>query len=239
VTRALIIDDERLARNELRRLLKAHPAVTVVGEAANAGQARDAIAAHWPDLLFLDIQMPGETGFDLLASLDTAPAVIFTTAYDAYALRAFEVNALDYLLKPIEPDRLAAALEKIHEPPEEPPRSNDSPLLTEEDRVFVKDGERMWFVRLGDVRLFESEGNYTRLYFGTEKPLVYRSLSYLEDRLDPRAFFRASRKHIITLRWVTGLDAWFNGGMIAHLEGGLEAELSRRQAQRFREVMSL
>ena len=169
--------------------------------------------------------------------LTITPVVIFTTAYDEYALRAFEVNALDYLMKPIEPARLAAALARAAEPALPEP---EAPVerLTASDQVFVKDGDRYWFVQLDEVRLFESEGNYTRLFFGHERPLVYRSLSYLEERLDPKMFFRASRKHIINLRWVRKLDAWFNGGLIVELEGGLQAEMSRRQAQRFREMRS-
>lgn len=235
--RTLLIDDERLARRELRRLLAQHPEVTIVGEAAHVAQAQAAIAEHRPDLLFLDVQMPGKTGFDLLAELDAPPAVIFTTAYDQYALQAFEVSALDYLLKPIDPARLAAALAKVTPPTEPPPTATD--VLTSEDRVFVKDGQRYWFVRLSEVRLFESEGNYTRLYLPDGKPLVYRSLSTLEARLDPKAFFRASRKHLLNLRWVTGFDSWFNGGLLAHLDGAPDVELSRRQAQAFRERMSL
>jgi two-component system LytT family response regulator len=235
--KALIIDDERLARNELRRLLRAHPEIAVVGEAANAGEAEAAVERLRPDLLFLDVQMPGRSGFDLLAALDPVPAVIFTTAYDQYALRAFEVSALDYLVKPIEPARLAAAVEKVRAHPPAAPSSGAR--LTADDRVFVKDGDRCWFVRLGDVRLFESEGNYTRLYFGREKPLVYRSLSYLEERLDPKTFFRANRKHILNLKRITSIDAWFGGGLRARLEDGTEIELSRRQAQKFRERMSL
>lgn len=235
--RALLIDDERLARNELRRLLQAHPEVDIVGEAAHAEEAQQAINALKPDLLFLDIQMPGRTGFDLLADLESVPTVIFTTAYDEYALQAFEVNALDYLLKPIEPERLTAALDKATRADTEPPIPSDS--LTEEDRVFVKEGERCWFVRLGDVRLFESIGNYTRLHFDTEKPMVYRSLSALEARLDPKVFFRASRKHIVNMKRIASLEPWFNGKMIAKLEDGEQVEMSRRQAQAFRERMSL
>lgn len=238
--RALLVDDERLARAELRRLLKKHPEVTIVGEAANAEKARSLIEDFGPDLLFLDIQMPGASGFDLLAQLDAVPTVIFTTAYDSYALQAYEVNAIDYLLKPIEPERLAAALTKAeqqHRPLETKPSA--TPLLSSDHQIFVKEGERFWFIRLGSIRLFESEGNYTRLYFDTEHPLIYRSLSYLEERLDPHVFFRTSRKHIVNLRCIDGLDAWFNGGMQIRLQGGQTVEMSRRQAQKFRERMTL
>ncbi|QXD16902.1 LytTR family DNA-binding domain-containing protein [Rhodocaloribacter litoris] len=235
---ALIIDDERLARNELRRLLRAHPDVDVVGEAAEADAAEAAVARLRPDLLFLDVQMPGRSGFDLLEALDPVPAVIFTTAYDRYALRAFEVSALDYLLKPVEPERLATALEKVRT---RLPVPGTAPAdhLTAADRVFVKEGDHCWFVRLGDVRLFESEGNYTRLYFGNERPLIHRSLNALEARLDPKTFFRASRRHILNLTHVVTLTPWFNGGLLVRLDDGHEVEMSRRRARTFREIMEL
>ena len=231
--RALIVDDERLARRELRRLLAAHAQVEIVGEAANAEEARLLIAEQKPELLFLDVQMPGESGFDLLESLDQAPEVIFTTAFDQYALRAFEVSALDYLVKPVEPARLAAAVAKVKAKSEaRPPRKGM-------DQVFVKDGDRCWFVRLSEIGLLESEGNYTRLYFGRERPLIPRSLAQLEERLDGEVFFRASRRHIINLRWIEQVDTAVNGALVARLRGGFEVEMSRRQSQRFKESMTL
>ena len=229
---ALIVDDERLGRAELRRLLGAHPEVEIVGEARDADQAQALIEQLQPDLLFLDIQMPGRSGFELLAQLDRVPLVIFTTAYDDYALRAFEVNALDYLLKPVSPERLAAALARAA-------LRKARPVMEGRQRIFVKDGERCWFVTLSDVALFESEGNYTRLHFGGNRPLVLRSLTYLEERLDQAVFFRASRKHIINLRFVDAIDSWANGGFLVRLKGGMQVEMSRRQAQKFKEVMSL
>ncbi|WP_420456930.1 LytR/AlgR family response regulator transcription factor [Rubrivirga sp.] len=244
--RAVVVDDERLARVELRRLLAAHPEVEVVGEATSAAAARDLLddlaqAGTPPDVLFLDVQMPRETGFDLLAGLGRAPsAVVFVTAYDDHAIRAFEVSALDYLVKPVSPARLAQTLERVASaPPPAPPPADAGPLLGEADRVFVKDGERLHFVRLGDVRLFESEGNYVRLYHGAERPLVLRSLSALEGRLDPAAFFRASRKHVVNLAHVVGVEPWFKGGLRLVLEAGEAVELSRRQAQRFRDQTGL
>jgi two-component system LytT family response regulator len=230
--KALIIDDERLARAELRRLLEKHSEIEIAGEARDAEEALTLIHQLDPELLFLDIQMPGATGFELLEKLDRAPLVIFTTAYDEYALKAFEVNALDYLLKPVAPDRLAAALAKIAS-------LRSRPAVTGDQRIFVKDGDRCWFVELKDIVLLESEGNYTRLYFGGHRPLVLRSLNYLEDRLDPALFFRASRKHILNLKYIDSLDAWANGGFLVRLKGNFEVEMSRRQAQKFKEVMSL
>ena len=190
--KTFIVDDERLARSELKRLLKNFPAIEIIGEAANADEAIERIETARPDLLFLDIQMPGRNGFELLESLTRVPKVIFTTAFDEYALKAFEFNALDYLLKPVEPKRLAAAIGKVEnhqrEEVEKNSRSNSTPL-GDADQIFVKDGERCWFVKLRDVRLLESEGNYTRLYFDRNKPLILRSLNYLEARLDEKPFF--------------------------------------------------
>jgi two-component system LytT family response regulator len=229
---ALIIDDERLARAELRRLLEKHPEVEIVGEARDAEDALAQIGRLEPELLFLDIQMPGDNGFELLEKMDRVPLVIFTTAYDEYALKAFEVNALDYLLKPVAPERLAAALAKIG-------GVKPRPSVGGDQQIFVKDGERCWFVALRDIVLLESEGNYTRLNFGGHRPLVLRSLNYLEDRLDAAIFFRASRKHILNLKFIEAIDAWANGGFLVRLKGNFEVEMSRRQAQKFKEVMSL
>jgi two-component system LytT family response regulator len=241
----LIVDDERLARRELRRLLGEHDGVTVVGEAANADEAEAAVREHEPDLLLLDVQMPGDSGFDLLERLDAVPHVVFVTAYDEYAIQAFEVNALDYLVKPVEPDRLEAALDTVRDrtggadPQAVAAEPEPTSTLTAEDQVFVKDGDHCWFVQLADVRLFEAAGNYTRLYFDHEEPLIHRSLSYLEDRLDPDRFFRASRQHILNLAWVDDVTPWSKGKLKATLKDGTEVELSRRRSKQFREQLSL
>jgi two-component system, LytTR family, response regulator len=235
--KALLIDDERLARNELRRLLAKHPAITIVGEAANADEARTRIGELQPGLVFLDVQMPGDDGFALLESLEPPlPQVIFTTAYDEFAVKAFTCNALDYLLKPVDPDRLAAALEKLVNRPES---GGAPPRLAPEDKVFVREGERCWFVEVKSIRLMESEGNYTRVHFGDAEPQLFRSLNAMEGRLDPKTFFRANRRQIINLSWIERIEPWFSGGLLVHLKGGLRVELSRRQAQAFRERMSL
>ncbi|MBL7985684.1 MAG: response regulator transcription factor [Flavobacteriales bacterium] len=235
--KALIIDDERLARKELAGLLEGYDGIHIVGEAANADEAEERIAELKPDLLFLDINMPGRDGFQLLESLERSPLVIFVTAYDEHALHAFQVNALDYLMKPIDPARLEAAISKLPRP-----KDSDVPerqILGLEDQIFLKDGERCWFVGLKDVRLFESEGNYVRVRFNDQKPLVLRSLNKLEEKLDPHVFFRANRKHIVNLRYVEKIDPWFSGGLNVKLKTGEEVEVSRRQAARFKELMSL
>ena len=239
--KALLIDDERLARNELRRLLKAHPEIEIIGEAVDAEDAQAKVAALKPELLFLDIQMPGDDGFTLLEKLEPPlPLVIFTTAYDEFAMKAFEFNALDYLLKPVDPNRLVAALEKLRGRSSGPAVTlGATHRLTPEDKVFVREGERCWFVPVKNIRLLESEGNYTRLHFDDQKPQLFRSLTAMEERLDARHFFRANRKQVINLAWVEGLEPWFSGGLLVKLKGGSKVELSRRQAQDFRERMSL
>jgi len=234
--RALIVDDERLARNELRRLLGAHPALEIVGEAANPIEARAAIGALAPDLVFLDVQMPGGSGFDLLASLDAAPAVIFTTAFDQYALRAFDVSALDYLLKPIEPARLAHALRKF-DARLQPVPAAQAPAA--DGKVFIKDGERCWFVALEQIMLFESEGNYTRVYFEANRPLLLRTLNQLEARLDPERFLRVSRRQIVNLDFVTGIAPGPGSGMVLTLKGDVKVPMSRRRAAEFRQLNGL
>ena len=240
--RAIIIDDERLARTELKKLLREFPEIDVIHEAANAEEGINKIETLQPDLIFLDIQMPGKTGFDLLVELDRSPHVIFTTAFDEYALKAFEVNALDYLLKPIEPKRLADAIQKLHhvEIKESQIAENmNQSMLGMEDQVFVKDGERCWFVKLSDIRLFESVGNYAKVFFGPNKPLILKSLNALEERLDQKTFFRANRKHIVNLRMIDKIEPYFNGGLLLDLKGGEKIEVSRRQTVKFKEMMSL
>lgn len=227
--KAVIVDDERLARVELRRLLRAHPEIDVVGEARTGNEAIALLRATAADVLFLDIQMPGMTGFDLLEEIEDVPQVIFTTAFDHYAIRAFEVNALDYLTKPIAPARLAAALARLR------PRSSTTRL----DQVFIRDGDRCWIVRLPDVFLLESEGNYTRMHFGGERPLIRRSLDALEAALDSATFFRANRRQMINLRAIQKTSIVDSDVLAVELRGGATVELSRRQAIRLRSLLRL
>ncbi|MFT4756818.1 MAG: two-component system LytT family response regulator [Vicingaceae bacterium] len=217
-----------------------------MGESHNADHAKKNIEALKPDLIFLDIQMPAKTGFDLLEELSFIPQVVFTTAYDEYALKAFEVNAFDYLLKPIDKDRLKDCVYKLNESAKEDQEIIDqeeeedsTKKLGPNDQVFVKDGEKCWFVRLKDVSAFESEGNYVRVYFEKNKPLILKSLNNLEQRLDGKSFFRANRKFIINLNWIESMESWFNGGLRVTLTDGKQIEISRRQAAKLKDKMSL
>lgn len=235
--KALIIDDSQLARQELKHLLKAVNDVQIIGEAESAEDAIEKILELKPELLFLDIQMPGKDGFELLQELEEVPEVIFTTAYDHYAMKAFDHNALDYLQKPIKEDRLALAIEKAAHRLRE--RSEElKNILGPHNQVFVKDGEQCWFVTLADIRVLEIMGSYTRIFFKEQKPMIPRSLNYMEKRLDPEVFFRANRQQIINLKYVERIEPWFSGTLKVYLKEGEEIEVSRRQSIRFREIMS-
>ena len=224
--KAIIVDDERIARRELRRLLSAHPEIEIIGEAGNGDEAVDLIYKQEPDILFLDIEMPGMSGFDLLDRLRDVPDVIFTTAYDQHALKAFEVNALDYLTKPIAPSRLAAALRKV--------RGRHAGFR---DQMFLREGERCWIVRVGNIEVLESEGNYTRVFFAKERPLIPGSLAAFEERLDPAAFFRASRRHIINLNSIHSTESDPAGNLVVTMRCGETVPLSRRQSSQLKKVL--
>ncbi len=236
--RAIIIDDERLARQELKNLLSIYKDIEIIAECNNAQSAKEKIAELNPDVIFLDMQMPVKTGLELIEEVSALPDVVFVTAHDEYAIKAFEVNAFDYLLKPVSPERLAETIKKLTQKETYEKKENTTPL-TESDKVFIKDGEKTWFVKLSNIRLFESEGNYVRVYFDTFRPLILRSLNSLEERLDEKHFFRASRKHIINLSWIESIETWFNGGLMVKLKGGQEVEISRRQAVKLKDMMSL
>ncbi len=236
--KAIIVDDERLARNELKSLLAAHKEIEVIAECANAQEAKEKIDSLKPDVVFLDINMPGKSGLELVEEISALPDVVVVTAYDEHAIKAFELNAFDYLLKPVQPQRLSETLKKLAEKESSVKGDNTGPL-DENELVFIKDGEKCWFVKLGDIRLFESEGNYVRVYFDTNRPLILRSLNNLETRLNEKQFFRASRKHIINLKYIASVETWFNGGLMVKLKDGKEVEISRRQAVKIKDMLSL
>jgi two-component system LytT family response regulator len=241
--KTIIIDDERLAREELKFLLSEFVEIEIIDEAQNGEEGIDKIRHQKPDLIFLDVSMPGMTGFEMLKQLDDVPQVIFITAFDEYALKAFDLQAIDYILKPIDPIRLSQAIKRVSvenvefEILDYSTRVNK--LLEPNDKVFIKDGEKCWFIELNRVRMMESDGNYVKVYFDQFRPMVLRSLNNFESRLNPEHFFRANRKFIINLNHVVSIETWFNGGLKVELSKGEKIEISRRQAIRFKEVFSI
>ncbi|CAH0143912.1 MULTISPECIES: LytR/AlgR family response regulator transcription factor [Stenotrophomonas] len=240
VLRVLIVDDARLARQELRMLLSSLPWVQCVGEADDVPAAREAIATLAPDLVLLDVQMPSGSGFDVLDGLERVPAVVFVTAYDTYAVRAFQANALDYLVKPVEAPRLLEALERARQHAEmNTEASSGHGTLGAQDQVFVREGERCWFVAVAEIRRLVVDGNYTRLWFRDQNALLARSLSALEARLPPDLFFRANRNTLVNLRRIRAVTPSIGDGYDLALDDGSEVEVSRRQARELRERMAL
>jgi two-component system LytT family response regulator len=241
--KTIVIDDERLAREELKKILLDYPEIEVIGEAVNAEDGIEKIKELQPDLIFLDVSMPGMSGFDMLKHLDEVPNVVFVTAHDEFALKAFENNALDYILKPVSNERITQVVKKIAlEEQAEHNRLLDERKerrLKATDKVFIKDGDKCWFIELNQIRMLESDGNYVKVYFDSFRPMILRSLNAFEERLDPEQFFRANRKYIINLQHIVSIENWFNGGMKVELSKGEKIEISRRQAIRFREVFTL
>jgi two-component system LytT family response regulator len=235
----LIVDDEKLAREGLKAMLREFPEIEVIGEAANVDEALDMIDKLKPALLFLDIEMPEKSGFDLLEELIETPCVVFTTAYNEFAIKAFEVNALDYLLKPIQNQRLREAVAKVKKQLADDVLDKDRSKLDETDQVFIRDGEKCWFVKLTDIRMIESAGNYAKIFFDTHQPLIHKTLNALDERLSGSMFFRANRQQIINLRYVDKIEPFFNAGFLIYLKDGTKVEVSRRQSVKFKEMMSL
>jgi two-component system LytT family response regulator len=236
--KAVIVEDSRLARNELKELVKYHPEIEIVGEAENVDAGFELINKMQPDLLFLDINMPEKDGFALLEMLDNVPITIFTTAFDEYAIKSFEYNALDYLLKPINPKRFALAIEKANANFVEKNENNDK-KLTLSNQIFIKDGEKCWLVKISDIYLFEVDGNYTKVFFNNEKAIINKSLNQIEDKLPLEFFFRANRNQIINIQYVAQIDPWFSGNLLVHLPKEAKVEISRRQTSTFKEKLSL
>jgi two-component system LytT family response regulator len=236
--KVIIVEDSRLARNELKELIKQHPELEVIAEAENVDKAYELITQLHPQLLFLDINMPEKDGFALLEMLEDVPVVVFTTAFDEYAIKSFEYNALDYLLKPINKQRFANAVEKAKKKIKVE-EAVTVQYLNENSQIFIKDGEKCWLVKVADIYLFEIVGNYTRVYFNDCKPLIYKSLNQIEERLPHNLFFRANRQQIVNLQYIKKVDNWFNGKLKATLLSGAEVEISRRQSAFFKDMLSL
>lgn len=235
----ILVDDERLAREGLKNLLKEYTEIQIVGEASNVDEASDMIDKLKPQLIFLDIQMPEKTGFDLLEDLIETPSIIFTTAYDEFAIKAFEVNALDYLLKPIQKDRLGEAILKAKKQIEELRLEKLRARLLPDEKVFIRDGDRCWYIKLDEIKMIESAGNYAKIYFDKYQPLIHRTLNSLDERLSDQIFFRANRQQIINLNYLDRIEPFFNSGFLFYMKDGSKIEVSRRQAVKFKETMSL
>ena len=227
----IIIDDERLAREEVKRSLACYPEFEIVEEAKNYDEAKKQIEALKPDLVFLDIQMPGRSGFDLLESLDEVPGVVFTTAFNEYAVKAFDIDALDYLVKPLRKERFAITIEKIRK---KLLKAEQYDAL--EKQVFIKDGSKCFFVQLKDVYLIESADNYARLYFNNRKALIKRSLNQLEEILDSTIFFRISRNQIINTKFISQINNLEKGKLQVRLHKGEPLEVSLRQSVLFKNL---
>ena len=239
--KTVIVEDSRLARNELKELIKNHPEIEMVGEAENVDDGVVLIEEVKPDLLLLDINMPEKDGFELLEMLHEVPITVFTTAYDEYAIKSFEYNALDYLLKPINEKRFALAVEKVKD---KLMKSNseavpDKERLTGNSQIFIKDGEKCWLVKIGEISHLEIVGNYTRVFFQDERPMLYKSLNQIEEKLPENYFFRANRQQIINTNFIQDLVPWFNGKLKLTMHNGEEVEVSRRQSYLFKDRMSL
>ncbi len=235
--KSLLIDDEFLAIAELKHMLEKHPEIEVTDIAQDWQTALEKIRQHKPDLIFLDISMPERNGFELLSMLDDAPQVIFVTAFDQFAIKAFEVNALDYLLKPVNASRLEEAIKKVKKTLEQASQKPDT--LPIHKRIFIKDGEHCFFVALTDIILLESAGNYVKVFFGNKKPMLHRSLNYMEERLPESHFFRASRQHMINIAFVKEIEPWHNNTLRVTMTNGMQIDISQRQSVRFKEVMGV
>lgn len=233
-----IVDDESLAIRELETLLKSYTNLEIVGKNERTSNAVEEINKLKPDLIFLDINMPGMNGFDLLEKLDEVPDVIFITAYDEYAIKAFEVNALDYILKPINPERLNEAILKLEKKFKEE-KSSQKEKLNLEKKIFIKDGEKCFFVPVKDIFLIESEGNYVKVYFENKKPLLHKSLTYMDNRLPEDIFFRANRQFIINLNYIKNIEPYFNSTLLVEMQNGEKIDLSQRQSVKFREMTGI
>ncbi|MCL6295664.1 LytR/AlgR family response regulator transcription factor [Jejuia spongiicola] len=238
--KAVIVEDSRLARNELKELIKAHKEIELLGEAENVDEGFKLITNTKPDLLFLDINMPEKDGFELLEMLDDVPLTVFTTAFDEYAIKSFEYNAFDYLLKPINQKRFSKSIEKVVEKFSNSiaTKSKNEDALSIDKQIFIKDGEKCWLVKIHDISLFEIVGNYTRVFFESNKPLIYKSLAQIEERLPNDVFFRANRQQIININHVKKVVSWFNGKLKIEMNSGEEIEISRRQSYIFKEQLS-
>ena len=237
--RTIIVDDERLAREEFKSMLKKHPQIEIVGKFKNTPEAEKGITELRPDLLFIDIKTPGKRGVEFLKRIDFSPRTIFVTAYDEHAIKALEINAFDYLLKPLDPEILDDLVNRLKEENKVPQSIVNMDLLKKRDEILVKHTEKVWFTNIKEIRLFELDVKYVKLYFDKFTTLFLRSLNKLNDRIDPKLFFRANRRYLTNLESVIKIHAWFNSGLHIDLDCGTKIETSRRQPIKFKDMFSI
>ncbi len=237
--KVVIIDDERLARVELQNLLSEISGIEVVGLASFVEEALEIIEKEKPDLLFLDINMPEKSGFELIEELVQVPYFIFTTAYEEYALKAFEVGAVDYLLKPIQAQRLKDSIDKVKKLIEQDNDENTNQYFSIESRIFIRDNDKCFFVKVTDIKRIVSEGNYARIFFKDQQALVHRSLNALSLKLDPDYFFRANRQELINIQYIERIEPYFSNTLVFFLTGNIKIEVSRRQSVIFKDKFGI
>ena len=233
----IIIDDERLAREEVKRHLEIYSEFKIIGEASNANEGKQLIEANQPHLIFLDIQMPEKSGFDLLDELTTIPEIVFTTAYSEYATKAFEVNALDYLVKPIREERFFKSIERVKK--ELSKIKETRTHFSMHHKIFIKDGERCYFIPLTDIRYIESLENYARIHFKGNKVMMKKSLNRIEEKLDATVFFRINRSQIININFIKEIQPSLNNRLKIVLDTDETFDVSSRQSVRFKNWNSL
>ena len=230
--KSIIVEDSELAQIELVNLLKSNSQIEVIGIAENGSKAIQLINDLNPDLVFMDIHLPDMDGFEVLNEINVLPQIIFTTAYDEYAIKSFDFNTIDYLLKPIKASRLTKAIDKIKS------TEKDKPTLTIDNSIFIKDSDNYYIAQLKDIELFHTEGNYTKIFFHDKKPLLHKPLSKIEERLDSNLFFRINRQEIININHIKKVDKWFKGKLKLTLTNGLEVEVSDRQSVKLKQLLS-
>lgn len=229
--RVAIVDDSRLARLELKQQLSSIEHIQIVAEAASVSEAIDMLAQHNIDLLLLDIDLPDGDGFDVLQGAEQVPQVIFVTAFNEYAIKSFEYNALDYLMKPVRKERLIQSLNKV--------TPAISHALSPDRRIFIKDKDRCYFVSVDDIHAFEALGNYTIVHLANASPSVYKPIGAIFDRLDKSLFFKASRSWVINSHFIQNIDALENGTFAVALANHKTVMISKRQAAEFKRNWAL
>jgi two-component system LytT family response regulator len=237
--KAIVVEDSRLAREGLMKMLQEFPSLTILGSAEHPTSALTLIQEHQPDVIFLDIHMPGESGFDLLEKLDYMPRIIFTTAYSEYAIRSFDYKTVDYLLKPISHERLALAIEKLLSTKDNEETPDSSKLMLDiHSRMFVKDGDKCHLVPLDSIRYFESCKNHVRIFFGDKNAFIKKSLNTIEERLPKKYFFRANRQYVVNLHAIATIEEGVNDGYEITMNDGKLLEVSRRNAVELKDLLS-